>query len=100
VGADKKGDASTKSFASLDCAGRNALSDSWTAEALANSLEAQSQPVNDPSSPAVTEVVNEVMRQNEYAHVSEPKLTSSSEVQEAIKGLEVGQVLCPNGAPK
>jgi len=39
-----------------------ALSDSEIAEALANSLEAQFQSVNDPSVPAVIEVVNEAMR--------------------------------------
>jgi hypothetical protein len=35
-----------------------ALSDSEKAEALADSLEAQFQPVNDPSDPAVIEMVN------------------------------------------
>jgi hypothetical protein len=39
-----------------------ALSDSEKAEDMADSLEAQFQPVNDPSSPAVTEAVDEVMR--------------------------------------
>jgi hypothetical protein len=38
------------------------ISDSEKAEALADSLEAQFQPVNDPSVPAVIEVVNEAMR--------------------------------------
>jgi archaellum component FlaG (FlaF/FlaG flagellin family) len=41
--------------------GELALSDSEKAEALADSLEAQFQPVNDPSVPAVIEVVNEAM---------------------------------------
>jgi hypothetical protein len=50
------------------------------AEALADSLEARFQPVNDPSSPAVTEFVNEAMRAYEYAPASKPKLTSPSEV--------------------
>jgi hypothetical protein len=50
-----------------------ALSDSEKAEA-------QFQPVNDPSSPAVIEVINEAMRAYEYATASEPKLTSPSEV--------------------
>ena len=39
-----------------------ALSDSENAETLAESLEAQFQPVNDPSGAAVIEVVNEAMR--------------------------------------
>jgi hypothetical protein len=55
--------------------------------------------VNDPSSPAVIEVVNEAMRAYEYAPVSEPKLTSPSDVLEAIKGLKVGKAPGPNGVP-
>jgi hypothetical protein len=51
----------------LQIPGGLALSDSEKAEALADSLEAQFQPVNDPSEPAVTETVNEVMRAYEYA---------------------------------
>jgi len=38
------------------------LSDSEKAEALVDRLEAQFQPVNDPSVPAVTEMVKVVMR--------------------------------------
>jgi hypothetical protein len=53
--------------------------------------------VKDPSLPAVIEVVNEVMRAYEYAPASEPKLTSPSEVLEAIKGLKVGKAPGPNG---
>jgi hypothetical protein len=64
---------------------RTALSDSEKAEALADSLEAQFQPVNDPLSPAVIEVFNEAMRAYEYAPAIEQKLTSPSEVLEAIK---------------
>jgi hypothetical protein len=76
------------------------LSDSEKAEALADSLEAQFQPVNNPSSSAVIGVVNEAMRAYEYARASEPKLTSPSEVLEAIKGLKVGKASGPNGVPK
>jgi hypothetical protein len=54
-----------------------ALSDSEKAEALYDSLEPQIQPVNNPSEPAVTEMVNETILAYEYA-TSEPKLTSSS----------------------
>jgi hypothetical protein len=57
-----------------------ALSDSEKAETLADSLEAQFQPMNDPSEPAVIEMVNGAMRAYEYAPTSEPKLTSPSEV--------------------
>jgi archaellum component FlaG (FlaF/FlaG flagellin family) len=63
-----------------------ALSDSEKAEALADSLEAQFQPVNDPSDPAAIEMVSDAMRAYEYAPASEPKLSSPSEVLQAIKG--------------
>jgi hypothetical protein len=95
VEADKEGDESTDSFTPLLVPGGLALSDSEKAE----SLEAQFQPVNDPSSPAVIEVVNEAMRAYEYAPSSEPKLTSPSEVIEAIKRLKVGKAPGPNGVP-
>jgi hypothetical protein len=44
-----------------------ALSDSKKAEALADSLEAQFQPVNDPLSPALIGAVDEVMSTYKYA---------------------------------
>jgi hypothetical protein len=53
-----------------------ALSDSEIAEALADSLEAQFQPVNYPSVPAVIEVVNEAMRAHAFEPASEPKLNN------------------------
>jgi hypothetical protein len=55
--------------------------------------------VNDPSDPAVIEMVNEAMQACEYAPASEPKLTSPSEVQQAIRGLKVGKAPGPNGTP-
>jgi hypothetical protein len=55
-----------------------ALFDSEKAEALADSLEAQFHPVNDPSSPAVIEAVDEVMRAYKHAPASEPIVTSPS----------------------
>jgi hypothetical protein len=76
-----------------------ALSDSEKAEAIADSLEAQLQPVNDPSDPAVIEMVNKAMRAYEYAPASEPRLTSPSEVQQAVRGLRVGKAPGPNGIP-
>jgi hypothetical protein len=57
-----------------------AVSDSKKAEALADSLEDQSQPVNIPSEQAVIEMVNGTMRAYECASVSAPKLTSPSNV--------------------
>jgi hypothetical protein len=83
----------------LQVPGGLVLSDSKNAKALADSLEAQYQPVNDPSDPAVTERVNEAMRAYEYAPASEPKLTSPSEVLQAIRGLKVGKAPGPNGIP-
>jgi hypothetical protein len=79
--------------------GALALTDPEKAEDLADSLEAQFQPVNDPSSPAVIEAVDEVMSTYKYVPASEPKLTSPSEIQEAIKGLKVGKAPGPNGVP-
>jgi hypothetical protein len=55
--------------------------------------------VDDPSSPAVIEAVDEVMRAYKYAPVSEPKLTSASEVQEVIKGFKFGNSLGQNSVP-
>jgi hypothetical protein len=52
---------------SLQVPGGLAPSDSEKAEALANSLEAQFQPVDDPSYPAFTEMVDVAMRAYEYA---------------------------------
>jgi hypothetical protein len=42
---------------------------------------------------------DEAMRAYEYAPASEPKLTSPSEVQQAIRGLKVGKAPGPNGVP-
>jgi hypothetical protein len=99
VEAGREGDENPDSFAPLACAGGLALSDSEKAEALSDSLEAQFQPVKDPSSPAVIEVVNEAMRAYEYSPASEPKLTCPTEVLEAIKGRKVGKAPGPNVVP-
>ena len=79
--------------------GRVALSDSEKAEALADNLETQFQPVTDPSVPAVIEIVDVVLRSYFMAPSSEPKLTNPEEVQEAIRGLRVGKAPGPNGIP-
>jgi hypothetical protein len=76
-----------------------ALSDSEKAEALADSLEVQFQPLNDLSVPAVIEVVNEVMRVYSYATASEPQLTNPAEAETAIRGLKVGKAPCTDGIP-
>jgi hypothetical protein len=76
-----------------------ALSDSEKAEALAESLEAQFQPVSDPSVPAVIEMVNEAMRAYSFAPASEPKLTNLTEVQDAIPGLKVDKSPGPDYMP-
>jgi hypothetical protein len=49
-----------------------ALLGSEKAEILAYSLEAQFQPVNDPSEPAFIEKVEEAMRVNFFTPASEP----------------------------
>jgi hypothetical protein len=58
---DKAGDAISHSFSALQVPGGLALSDSQKAKALADGLEAQFQPVDDPSAPAFTEMVDEAM---------------------------------------
>jgi hypothetical protein len=55
--------------------------------------------VDDPSDPAVIEMVYEAMRAYEYAPASEPKLTSPSEVPQAITEPKVGKISGPNGIP-
>jgi hypothetical protein len=95
-----KGDASFHSSTPPEIVpGGLALSDSDKAEALANSLKAQFQSVNDPLEPAVIEMFNEAMRAYEYAPASESKVTSPSEVLQAIKGLKVGKAPGTNGIP-
>jgi hypothetical protein len=69
----------------LHVPGRQALSDSEKTEDLADSLQAQFQPVNDPSEQAVIEMVSQAMRAYENAPASEPNLTSPSEVLQAIR---------------
>jgi hypothetical protein len=53
-----------------------ALLDSEKAEAPADNLEAQFQPVNDPSAPAVIEMVNMALRFYFLTPASEPNLTN------------------------
>jgi hypothetical protein len=76
--------------------GGTALSDPDKAEALADSLEPQFQPVNDPPDPAVIQKVAEALQAYSYAPASEPKLTKLMEVQDAIRGLprRIGLLVC------
>jgi hypothetical protein len=55
--------------------------------------------VNDPSDPAVIEIINKAMGTYEYALANEPKVTSPSEVQQANRGLKVGKATGQNGMP-
>ena len=74
-----------------------ALSDSEKAEALADSLETQFQPVTFPSVPAFIEMVDVTLESYLQTPASEPKLTKSDEVLQAIRGLKVGKAPGPNG---
>jgi len=76
-----------------------ALSDSEKAEALADSLETQFQPVTDPSVPAVIEKVDVELRSYFKAPVSERKLTNPEEVQKEISRLKDSKAAGPNGIP-
>jgi hypothetical protein len=76
-----------------------ALSDSERADALSDRIEAQFQPVDEPSDPAFIEMVDVQMRAYEYAPASEPILITTSEVLNAIKGLNFGKANSPNGIP-
>jgi len=96
---NQTGDESSHSPASQCHMEGIALSGSEKAEALAESPEAQFQPVNEPPVPAVIEVVDEVMRAYSFAPASEPKLTDTPEVQDAIRGLKVGKAPGPNCIP-
>jgi hypothetical protein len=77
--------------------GGTALSDPEKAEALADSLDSQFQPVNDPSDPVVIEKVTEVLQAYSHAPASEHQLTNPMEVQDAIRGLKVGKAPGSNG---
>jgi hypothetical protein len=75
-----------------------ALSDSEKAEALAESLEAQFQPVADPSDPTVIETVDVALRAYSYEPGSEPMLTDPAEV-DTIWGLKISKVPGPDDVP-
>jgi hypothetical protein len=89
----------TTSTPPLVTPGGIAILDSEKAEALADSLEAQFQPVADPSDPAVIETVDVALRVYSYEPASEPMLTEPAEVQHAIRGLKISKAPGPDGIP-
>jgi len=96
---DQAGDESSYSISPLVVPGGIALSDSEKAEALADNLETQFQPMTDPSVPAVTETVDVALESYFLSPASEPQLTTPDEVHEAIRGLKVCKAPGPNGLP-
>ena len=75
------------------------LSDAEKAVGLADKLEAQFQPMTDPSVPAVIETVDMALRSYFLSPSSEPHLTNPDEVHEAIRGLKVSKTPGPTGIP-
>ena len=99
VEGDKAGDESSYSISPLANAGGIALSDSERAEALADRLETQFQPVTDPLVPAVIEMFDVELRPYFLTPAREPKLTEPDKVHETIRGLKVSKAPGPNGIP-
>ena len=97
---DQAGDEYFYSFSPLMTLGGIALLDSEKAEAFADNLEAQFQPVTDSSVPALIEIVNVALCSYFLSPSSEHQLNNPDEVHEAIRGLKVSKVPGPNGIPK
>ena len=95
---DRAGDESSYSVSPRGHPGGIALPDSEKAEVLAGNLETQFHPVTDPSVPAVNEMVDVALRSYFMTPGSEPKLTNSDEVQEAMRGLKFSKAQGPNGS--
>jgi hypothetical protein len=76
-----------------------ALSVSEMAEAQADNLEVQFQPVTVHSVPAVIEIVDVALESNFQTLTSEPNLTDPEEILEVIRGLKLGKAPGPNGIP-
>jgi len=97
---DQTGDESSYSISNpLRSPRGESLSQTEKAEAFAVSLEAQFQPVTDPSVLAVIEIDDVALKSYFLAPASEPKLTNPDEVHEAIRVLKVSKALGPNGIP-
>jgi len=97
---DQTCDESSYSVSSMVPPGVLALSDSEKAEALADNLEAQFQPVTDPAVAEAIEMVDVTLRSSVMAPASEPKLTNREEVQDAIRGLKISKAPGPNVIPE
>jgi hypothetical protein len=96
---DQAGDESSYSVSLLVTPGES-LSDSEKAEALADTLETQFQPVAAPSVSAIIKMADVALRSYIQTPACEPKLTNPDEVHEAIiRGLKVGKAPGPNGIP-
>jgi hypothetical protein len=63
-------------------------------------VEAQFQPVHDPSVPAAIAVVNKAMQAYSFAPASEAKLTNPMDVQDTIQGFKFGEVPGPDAILK
>jgi hypothetical protein len=98
VEGDQTGDESSHSISPWSPWGIG-LSASEKAEALADSLEAQFQPVTVPSVPAGIEMVGVVLERYFQTPVSEPNLTNPDEVQEALRGLKFSKAPGSNSIP-
>ena len=96
---DRAGDESSYSISHQVTIGGIALSDSEIAEALANNLESQFQPVTVPSVPAVIETVDVALESYFLSPASEPHLTTPDKVHEAIRVLKISKAPGPNVLP-
>ena len=96
---DEKCDENTYSITPLVTPEDLALSDREKAEALADSLESQFQPVSVPSDPVIIAMVAVALRAHSFALASESNLTNPDEVQEAIRGFKLGKAPGPDGIP-
>jgi hypothetical protein len=79
--------------------GGTAPSDSKKAEALVDSLKVQFQPVTATSVPAVIQLVDTQLEPYFQTSTSEPMLTDTDEVQNAIRDLKLGKSPDPNDNP-
>jgi hypothetical protein len=76
-----------------------ALSDSEKAEAVADSLESQFQPVAVHSVSIFIEKFDVALESSFQTPVSEPHLINTDEIQTVLRGLKVGKAPGPNGVP-
>ena len=96
---DQAPDGSSYSISPLGTPWGLASSDSEKAEALAENLETQFQPVTDLSVPAVIEMVDVVLGSYFLSPASEPQLATPDEVHAAINCLKFSKAPGPDGMP-